>query len=149
MDSFMINLVSSGFLKGTNGNKKSNTFAMVRIAGILLKKNNKFLFVREKQSGVYGLWNLPAGHVDEGESLQEAASRECKEETGLEIEVGQQLLQFTGDTADHEVHIFEGKIVGGEIAYDPEELLDAKWLTKEEIKTLPLRSANFRKLFES
>lgn len=36
----------------------------------------------------YGNWGFPKGHIEEGESRQEAALRECREETGLsELEV--------------------------------------------------------------
>ena len=121
---------------------------MILVAGIFIRQVNKYLLVQEKNPRAYGKWNLPAGHVDNGESLQDAAKREGKEETGLDIEVGKELLVFTGETADHEVHIFEGKVIGGQITWNQEELLDVRWFTKEEIKGLNLRSENYRQLFQ-
>ncbi len=38
--------------------------------------------VQEGQGLAKGLWNLPAGHVDPGETLIEAACKEALEETG-------------------------------------------------------------------
>jgi 8-oxo-dGTP diphosphatase len=120
---------------------------MTFIAGVLIKQNGKYLLVQEKQSHVYAQWNLPAGHVDKGETLLEAAKREGKEETGLDLEIGNELLKFTTGT-DREVHIFESKIIGGEIKWNPEELLNVRWFSKEEIRSLKLRSENYRKLFK-
>ena len=51
------------------------------VAGCVIQKDGKYLLVQEKQQKVYGLWNLPAGHVDEGETFEEAAIRESQEET--------------------------------------------------------------------
>lgn len=121
---------------------------MVYIAGVLVKQDDKYLLVQEKKPHVYGLWNLPAGHVDEGETFQQAAKREGKEETGLDLQVGRELLVFTGDTGNHQVHIFESYVTGGKITWNKEDLLDVKWFTKEEIKYLKLRSEKYHKLFE-
>ena len=121
---------------------------MVQIAGVLLKEKNKFLLVQEKQQKVYGLWNLPAGHVDQGETLQQAAKREAEEETGLQVRVGKEVLVTRGDNQDVEVHIFEGEIIGGKLTLDTNELLDIQWFDPEQIKNLALRSSSFRPLFQ-
>ena len=39
------------------------------VAGVLIEKNNKYLLVQEKKEEVRGLWNLPAGHVEVGDSI--------------------------------------------------------------------------------
>lgn len=50
------------------------------VAEVVLQKDDKFLLVQEKQAKAYGKWNLPAGKVDKGESLEQAAVREAREE---------------------------------------------------------------------
>ena len=52
----------------------------------VLKRLNKFLFVRERIEG-RTVYNQPAGHLEKNETLIEAAKRETLEETGWEIEV--------------------------------------------------------------
>ena len=110
------------------------------VCGCVLKKDNKYLLVQEKQGKVYGLWNLPAGYVDKGETLQQAAKREAKEEVGYDVEVGE-LLLVVHDTAKESVkHAFRGTIIGGDLKIQTEELLDAKQLTYEEVKALKSES---------
>lgn len=55
---------------------------------ILIFHNNQILLVRhgEKAGHMTGVYGIPGGRVDEGESLQETAVREFKEETGLIVE---------------------------------------------------------------
>lgn len=57
------------------------------VAGCVIKKDGNYLLVQERQPKVYGKWNLPAGHVDKDETIEQAAVREAKEETGYEVEL--------------------------------------------------------------
>ncbi|CAD8073258.1 unnamed protein product [Paramecium primaurelia] len=55
-------------------------------AGGLIIHNNQILLIQEKNGTKEGLWGIPGGLVDDGELVAEAASREVKEETGLDVE---------------------------------------------------------------
>ena len=46
------------------------------VTGGILEKDGKFLLVQEKQKIHKGKWNVPAGGLDENESLMEGAKRE-------------------------------------------------------------------------
>ena len=54
------------------------------VAGVALQRDDKFLLVQEKKPHVLGLWNLPAGKVDMGDTIPQTAIKEAKEESGFE-----------------------------------------------------------------
>jgi len=56
-------------------------------AGVLVEHNAEVLLVRRRLNPRRGLWSFPAGFVDFDETPAEAAFRECREETGLEVEI--------------------------------------------------------------
>lgn len=97
------------------------------VAGCVIRRDGKFLLVQEKKPDVYGKWNIPAGRVDEGETLEQGAIRETKEESGFDVEIISKLGVWQ-DTASSSVrHAYYAKIIGGELVVQPEEILDAKW----------------------
>ena len=98
-----------------------------------MQKDGKFLLVQEKQQKVYGLWNLPAGHVDEGESLEETAVREAKEECGFDVALMKELLVVHPSIDRPVLHAYAADIVGGTLEFRKDELLDARWFSYEEI----------------
>lgn len=57
-------------------------------AAVILNKQGEILLIKGPLRG----WEMPEGQVEEGESLKEAAIREVKEESGIDIEV----LKFCG-----------------------------------------------------
>jgi ADP-ribose pyrophosphatase YjhB (NUDIX family) len=56
-------------------------------AGVMVERDGKVLLVRRRLNPRQGLWSFPAGFVDFDEAPAEAAARECREETGLEVEI--------------------------------------------------------------
>ena len=69
--------------------------AHVTVATVI-EKDGKFLFVEEHTEGVtHTVFNQPAGHVECGETLIQAAIRETMEETGHEIEIESLLGIYT------------------------------------------------------
>lgn len=117
-------------------------------AGSLIIQNAEVLLVQEAHEEAYGLWSLPMGSVDDGETVQSAAIRETKEESGFEVELGGLYkLNMTGKELrclekynDKEIglHIFEGRVVGGKLRKG-DDILDAKWFRVSEIMALDLR----------
>ncbi|MEO9532100.1 MAG: NUDIX domain-containing protein [Crocinitomicaceae bacterium] len=55
------------------------SFKFIQAAGGLVEKNGKFLFIKRN-----GLWDIPKGKIEKGESVEEGAIREIEEECGIE-----------------------------------------------------------------
>jgi 8-oxo-dGTP pyrophosphatase MutT (NUDIX family) len=85
------------------------------------------------------LWSLPKGHIEEGESPEEAALREVKEETGIESEISKSLgvidfwFMAGGKRIHKTVHHFLFREKGGRISPQVSEVDDVRWFPLEEI----------------
>lgn len=106
------------------------------VAGVVLKMDNTYLLVQESLPQVYGLWNFPAGKVDLGESIEQAAIREAKEETGFDIEIIQKIDIYQDSATVPPKHAFLAEIIGGKLAFPPNEIVDAKWFHFDEIQKM-------------
>lgn len=106
------------------------------VAGVVIRKDGKYLLVQEKQPKAYKLWNWPAGKVDEGYSIEQTAVKEAKEESGFDVELVRE-LGIWHEAAERPVaHAFEANIVGGTLAFPEDEILDARWFSFQELQTM-------------
>lgn len=98
-------------------------------------KEDKILLGMKKRGWGKGKWNGFGGKVEEGETIIEAAIREMKEESGLEIndleEKGTVIFQYLDTRKLLEVHIFNVLKYSGEIM-ESEEMLP-QWFDIKEI----------------
>ena len=61
---------------------------MERIAAAILRRNDKILICRRGSGGSCGyLWEFPGGKIEPGETGEDCAVRECREELGVEIQL--------------------------------------------------------------
>jgi len=80
-------------------------------------------------------WILPSGGVEDGESLAQAASRETKEETGLDVELTRLVGVYSrlGSWWNGYMVLFAAKPVGGEIKPQAGETIAVKWFVFDEL----------------
>ena len=92
-------------------------------AGALLERAGRLLLVRRTREPFRGCWNLPAGYVEADEPPEEAAVREVREETGLEV-VAEGLAGvyfFADDPRGNGILIvYRGRETGGRLAASAE-----------------------------
>jgi len=95
-------------------------FADPKVAvAVLIIKNSKILLARRVNVPGQGRWTLPAGFVDAGEDPRLAAQRECKEETGLDVEIMDLFDVLYGQAHVRGAHIlivYWGEIRSGEMS---------------------------------
>jgi ADP-ribose pyrophosphatase YjhB (NUDIX family) len=66
-----------------------------RYAGVLVKNKNKVLLCkRAPKESMPGVWSIPSGHIEEGESPLDGAFREFEEETNIKLPNKLQLIGF-------------------------------------------------------
>lgn len=90
-----VNKLSNGYTFATrkdvayvDGNRKPDAVAVVA-----RDDQGRLLVIREKRPVVGGyLWSIPAGMIDDGETIEQAAIREVKEETGLDLDVSHGMI---------------------------------------------------------
>ena len=108
----------------------------VQCAGaVVLDAAGRLLLVRRGQAPSAGLWSVPGGRVEPGESAAEAAVREVREETGLDVHVGALLASV--EIGDYLVHDFAAEVIGGELCAG-DDAADVRWCTFDEAALLPL-----------
>lgn len=113
---------------------------MQKIAAIILENDNGdfLLALRDNKSWIPfpNHWDLIGGHVEEGETPEEALVREYKEELGLELKeykFYKEFLCLKGDAFENIKYIYTGKI---NLPIDEITLYEgqyARYFTKEEI----------------
>lgn len=112
---------------------------MIIVGGIIKNENNEYLLIKERKEKYYGMYNLPAGHLEENELLIDGAKREIKEETGYDVDV-KGLVQI-GSTELFTSFIFYCEITSIQETYNSDEIMSVEWLSYDEIKN---RSDKFR-----
>lgn len=109
--------------------------------GCIFNERGEVLLQRRGNSNQ---WGFPGGAIEIDETPQMAAIHEAKEETGLDVEVGELIGIYTdcnieyanGDKAQSIVMAFELKAIGGSLYCDKEETLDLKYFSLNRMPKL-------------
>jgi 8-oxo-dGTP diphosphatase len=107
--------------------------------GVLVEHDGKYLLIKRKKPPAAEHWAVPGGKVEYGETLENAAIREVKEETGLDIQLGEILaiVQVFREGFHYVIIDFRGKVIGGKL--EPKsDALEARFFTINEILNLKM-----------
>lgn len=106
----------------------------------IIQKESKILLIKRKKDPFKNMMALPGGFVNEGETVEEAAKREIREETNLEIRLLDILGVYSDPNRDPRKHIMTTVFVGEiESSKDVEAIAgddasDIVWLDLESIE---------------
>lgn len=118
-----------------------------KACGCIISENNKILLIRQ----ISGMWGFPKGHVEEGETEEQTAIREVKEETNIDVQVDSSkryVMHYKTDKGKYkEVVFFIGKKIGGYLRMQPEEIIEAGWFDYEDALKI-ISYDNTRDLFK-
>ena len=106
--------------------------------GAIVVRDGSLLLVRRGRDPGRGLWSLPGGRVEAGESLSEAVRREVKEETGVDVEVGDLAGVFEVRDPTHLVVLDYFAVAQADQAPRAgTDADDARWVPYEEMAAIP------------
>src|SRR4030095_14025889 len=90
--------------------KQSNN--PIPVVDVIIQQDSKILFAKRKKEPFKGILGLPGGFVNIGETIEEAARREVKEETSLDIELTDILGVYSDPQRDPRGHIMSTVFIG-------------------------------------
>ena len=117
---------------------------LVEVVAALIWRGNRFLACQRPAEKARGLlWEFVGGKVEPGETKQEALARECREELGVTVQVGEVFCALTHVYPDLTVHLtlFQAVLPKGE---EPRKLEhnDIRWITVGEMDGYPFCPAD-------
>ena len=113
------------------------------VVGCIVKKEDKFLMVKEGHGRCQGMWNFPIGHLEENETIIEGAKRETLEETGYEVDI-HKMLPITELYQNNKKYILIRFLATPKEKIKDYEstIVEIKWMRQEEI--LNIQKQDFR-----
>ena len=118
-------------------------------AGAFVMKGKKFLIIQrsKKETSKHGLWELPGGKVEKGETMRETAIIETQEEAGLDVTLKVNL----GSHIDHKkkkvYHAFIATPKKGQKVKLSFEHVAHKWVTPEEVRAMPKKKVSHHLMY--
>ena len=110
------------------------------VGAIITDPAGRLLLIQRGHDPGAGLWSLPGGRVEPGESDEQALIREVAEETGLVVAPGPLIGAVTRDAPGgrvFDIRDFGATVTGGTLAAG-DDAADARWVSPAGIGALPV-----------
>jgi 8-oxo-dGTP diphosphatase len=104
----------------------------VAVGTIIRDTEGRVVLVRRAIEPGYGLWVFPGGYVDRGEQVIDAAMREAREESGLEIRIDSLVNIYSYGGTSPIIIVYAATLLSGELCTD-EECLEARLFARADI----------------
>ena len=120
---------------------KQDTTGLRRVpcAGAIIRDEaERLLLIQRRNEPGAGLWSLPGGRIEAGETDQQAVVREVAEETGLAVTCGRlvgAVERPAGPGSVFEIRDYAVLVTGGTLAAG-DDAADARWVTPAEAAAL-------------
>ena len=112
------------------------------VGAVVTDEQGRLLMIKRGHEPGAGLWSIPGGRIEPGETDAEALVREMFEETGLAVEVGPLIgsVRRPGlDGAVIDIRDYAATVTGGILAAG-DDAADARWVSQADLAVLPLTS---------
>ena len=103
-------------------------------ASVALVRRDDVLLIQRNRPPSEGLWTLPGGRMEPGETIEACAAREVKEELGLNVFGLKPIRKLRH--GEFELQVFGTQIFEGEMAPDPAEVRAWRWVRPKELSGL-------------
>lgn len=90
------------------------------VAGVIVEVDGKVVMIRRKLAPGIGKWSFPAGFVDRGERVEDAAIRETEEESGLKVKINGLIGVYSEPGEANILVVYDGSVIGGSMVPGPE-----------------------------
>jgi len=110
------------------------------VGAVIKDGRGRLLLIKRGHAPGAGLWSLPGGRIEPGETDAEALVREMREETGLVIEAGQLIGTVRRPTQDGgllDIRDYAATVTGGTLRAG-DDAADARWVAASELEILPI-----------
>lgn len=111
------------------------------VGAVVHDRHGRLLLIRRAQEPGLGLWSLPGGRVEPGETDEQAVIREVHEETGLRVRAGRLLGRVerpAGNGGVFAIADYLCEVVGPEEPRGDSDASDARWVDAVNYAALPL-----------
>jgi len=110
------------------------------VGAVIKDAEGRLLLIKRGHAPGAGLWSLPGGRIEPGETDVEALVREMREETGLLVDVGALIgavKRSAGDGSVFDIRDYAATVIGGTLQAG-DDAAEARWVATAELGALPI-----------